>query len=277
MKLKTILLFLSVFILVTSLYSFVSRPMAEDASMNHGHNWEEYDPSYVHKYPDVQSVIDTADQHFSASQKNSLAYYNFIAGIIRKRFYHGFSHYSFADNPFASISGYVFWDHLSAIVIPDDIMKHPRAACSQQALVMMEIFKRNTTDFRKVGLNNHFCVEARIEGEWRFFDTNMEFKVGDQRESLSQMLATGKIDEAYQMAEINQKPIRNVFSNVRYGKINEVPGSRAMFFHRFCYFLNSKTAFFILLGMILIYVTGIPGYQPNHRLSRLMKIHYSND
>jgi hypothetical protein len=267
MKLKTTLLFLSVFIIVTFLYSFVSRPATEDSSMNHGYNWEDFDPSYVHQYQDVQSVIDTADQHISPSQRNSLEYYNFIAAIIRKHFYHGFSHYSFAENPYASIAGFLVWDHLSAVVIPDDIMKHPRAACSQQALVMMEIFKRTGTDFRKVGLYNHFCVEAFIEGEWRFFDTNMEFKVGNQRESLSKMISAGRIDDAYRMAENNEKPVRQIFSNVKYGMVNEVPGTRAKFFHRFCYFLNSRTAFFVLLGMIMIYVTGI-----NHRLYRLVQI-----
>ena len=33
-------------------------------------------------------------------------------------------------------------EDLNAIVIPNDILKHPMAACSQQSIIGMEVFKK---------------------------------------------------------------------------------------------------------------------------------------
>jgi hypothetical protein len=50
--------------------------------------------------------------------------------------------------------GEFVWSHLSAIVLPEDILKYPMAACSQQSIIMMECFKKIGVDYRKVGFED---------------------------------------------------------------------------------------------------------------------------
>src|SRR4051812_18987448 len=127
---KFVVPFLLIILCTLTILSHFISPKAEDHGRSHGYAWETYDSSYFAKYQSVRDIIDTADRHFRLPEKNSLAYYNYIADIVRKRFYHGYSRYTMSDNPIAAVAGNVFWDHLSAIVIADDIMKHPMAACN---------------------------------------------------------------------------------------------------------------------------------------------------
>ena len=62
-----------------------------------------------------------------------------LAYIISCRFYHGFSHWKLSENWIAAVGEKITGIGLSCKVQPDEIMKHPDAACSQQALVMMEV------------------------------------------------------------------------------------------------------------------------------------------
>ncbi len=67
-------------------------------------------------------------------------------------------------------------------MIPDDILKYPKAACSQQSIIGMEVFKRKGFKVRKVGffmdgLGGHFCYEAFFKDKWHFFDPDLEPKL----------------------------------------------------------------------------------------------------
>jgi hypothetical protein len=53
-------------------------------------------------------------------------------------------------------------------------MHHAYAACSQQAMVMMEILKRKKLSYRSVGFPHHFALEVLVNGKWYYFDPNME-------------------------------------------------------------------------------------------------------
>jgi hypothetical protein len=69
---------------------------------------------------------------------------------------------------------------LAAVVIADDIVKYPNAACSQQSIVGMELFQRKQYQVRKVVMFDeqdqagHFAYEVNYDGGWHFFDTNQE-------------------------------------------------------------------------------------------------------
>jgi hypothetical protein len=234
---------------LTVLSHFISRKV-EDHGRSHGYAWETYDSSYFSKYQSVRDIIDTADHHFALGEKNSLAYYNYIAEIVRKRFYHGYSRYTMSDNPVAALAGRYVWDHLSAIVIADDIMKHPMAACNQQALVLMDIFKRNGVNYRKVAFTRHYTVEAWIEGSWRYFDTDVEPNFHDKRTSLDNLLATNRFDTIYSVTG-DLQGIKMATAIHSYGRTNENPAPRAEFFHRTCYMLTSKP-FLIICSMLVI-------------------------
>lgn len=122
---------------------------------------------------ELEHYIDTA-----AVSKNiiigSPEYTQLVAYVISCRFYHGFSHWKLNENWIAAIGEKITGIGLSCKVQPGKIMLHPNAACSQQALVMMEILRRKKTDYRKVGFPHHYALEVRSNDKWYYFDPNME-------------------------------------------------------------------------------------------------------
>ena len=110
---------------------------------------------------------------------NSVSYAVLTESVIKKRFYHGFSHYGMQQNWIAAVSEKMVGYGLSSIVIPKDIIKHPYAACSQQALVMTEFLKRKGFSYRSVGFPHHYAMEFLIDNNWYYFDPNMEPSIPD--------------------------------------------------------------------------------------------------
>jgi len=145
----------------------------------------------------IDSVI--AAQHL---RKDMVEYTVAIASAIRYRFYHGFSHFTLKENWIAAIGEKLIGYGLASKVKPGDIMNHPYAACSQQAMVMMEILRRKGLPYRSVGFPHHFALEVLINGKWYYFDTNMEPKISneqrlesywaDQTDSLKQFYDTAR-------------------------------------------------------------------------------------
>lgn len=102
-----------------------------------------------------------------------------VSDVIRNKFYHGYSHYGFSNNYFALLGERIFNKELSAIVLPEDIVKYPYAACSQQSIVAMELLRSKKITTRVIGFDGkkyggHFCFEAFYENGWHFFDTDVE-------------------------------------------------------------------------------------------------------
>ena len=184
-------------------------------------------------------------------RQDSLKYANILAEVVRKRFYHGFSHYSLKENWIASLAGVLVWHHLSAIVLPDDILKYPMAACSQQSIVMMECFKRRGVDYRKVGFNHHFALEGKIYGQWYFFDTNMEpdFSV-IPRTSFASLKKNNELYTVYK-AQLDSVGIEYGLANQFYGKVNQAAAPRASLFHSLTKLL-SRGLWLIPLLMIFV-------------------------
>ena len=135
------------------------------------------------------------------------------------------------ENWMAALAGATVWDHLSAIVLPDDILKYSMAACSQQSIVMMECFKRKGIDYRKIGFDHHFALEGTIHGQWYFFDTNMEpdFSVVP-RSSFASLKKNNELYTIYK-AQLDSTGLEYGLANQFYGKVNQAPAPRASFFH----------------------------------------------
>ncbi|MEA3040349.1 MAG: hypothetical protein QOE79_2862 [Sphingomonadales bacterium] len=105
-----------------------------------------------------------------------------IDRFVRDRFFHGLSFIGWRENWLAALSGYV-WENLQVPVLPDDIMHHRRAICSQQAIVVMELLRRHGIHTAAVlaswpspdpASRGHFALAARIDGRWIFFDPDQE-------------------------------------------------------------------------------------------------------
>ena len=152
--------------------NFINKDINEQFHYN---NTERY-------FPELGSInsIDKLEQYIDAAAKaknidvRSAEYDVLVSYIISCRFYHGFSHWKLNENWIAAIGERVTGIGLSCKVQPEKIMQHSYAACSQQALVMMEILKRKKTDYRKVGFPHHYALEVKNNGNWYYFDPNME-------------------------------------------------------------------------------------------------------
>jgi hypothetical protein len=175
--LKPVLILLSAILLVPN---FIDRDINEVLPYDHK---EMYDPglSYINNIDKLEKHIDSVATASSVPVQ-SVEYVTTIANAISSRFYHGFSHFTLKENWIAAVSEKVVGYGLASKVKPGDIMQHDCAACSQQAMVMMEILKRKGLNYRSVGFPHHFALEVSIDNKWYYFDPNMEPHISnDQR------------------------------------------------------------------------------------------------
>ncbi|MDP2337800.1 MAG: hypothetical protein Q8N05_15410, partial [Bacteroidota bacterium] len=128
--------------------------------------------------------------------------------------------------------GKFIWYDLSAIVIPDDIMQYPMAACSQQSIVLMGFFRKKNIPYRKISFDHHFALEGFINGQWLYFDADLELDFpGGKRRSFAYLLEGDNLKELYKNV-LPPDQIPSLLGNPFYGKINEYPAPRAWLFHR---------------------------------------------
>ena len=158
MNLKPLLITLSVILAVPN---FIPLNINEELAYN---KTERFSPllssinsiDKLENYVDQEAAIKKIDIH-------SPEYALLLSYFISCRFYHGFSHWKMNENWIAATGEKMTGIGLSCKVQPDEILKHPDAACSQQALVMMEILKRKKIDYRKVGFPHHYAIEIKSE------------------------------------------------------------------------------------------------------------------
>lgn len=228
---------------------------------------EKYDPSLA-RLNSIDKLIAYCDSNFNAAKianpdlQFTEGYPQIASQAVRARFYHGFSSYKMQDN-YSAVLFEKFSDKwLSAIVVPDDIMKHPSAACSQQSIVMMELLERKGYPTRKVAFNSqesqgHFAFEVKYDGEWHFFDPNLE-------PDLAVLAPMGMPSIQALMAETDKKTIRAayhnqpvdlvlaIFDKYAYGKVNTFPAPRAIIYQRATKIFSNVGWAFFLIAFILI-------------------------
>jgi hypothetical protein len=136
---------------------------------------ENFDPglAYINTPGKLEKRVDSI-----AAEKNiptkSFDYVLIAEGVLKDRFYHGFSHFSLAENWIAAVSGYVAEEGMACKVKQEDILLHANAACSQQSIVLMELLHKKNIYCRKIGFPHHYAIEAMIDKTWYFFDADME-------------------------------------------------------------------------------------------------------
>ena len=153
-----------------------------------------------------------------------------LAYIISCRFYHGFSHFELSENWVAAVAEKCVGFGLASKVRPEDILEHPYAACSQQAIVMMEILRRKNIDYRKIGFPHHFALEARINKGWYFFDPDMEPNIPIKERLHENWKGNNDNLKRYygKHGNVNQEFGNGVKAEI--GAVNEIPAKNATIF-----------------------------------------------
>lgn len=210
--------------------NFINADINERLAYDHK---EQFDPrlSYLNSIDKLEAYIDKNEVNGHIAP-NSVDYVVTISEAIRERFYHGFSHFSISENWIAAFSEKILGYGLASKVRPDDIMKHPYAACSQQAMVMMEILKRKKISYRSVGFPHHFALEVLVNGSWYYFDPNMEPNMtNEQRLESNWKCCADNLKKFYDTArfkDLDWKFGKNLI--VTTGKVNDTPAGNAKLF-----------------------------------------------
>jgi hypothetical protein len=188
-------------------------------------------------------------------------YVHTLSRAVREKFYHGLSQYTISENWIAYLSGKVLWSHLSAIVIPDDILKHSEGLCSQQTIVFMELLKRKHINVRSVGLGykegpGHFLCEVHYLGSWRLHDVTVEPQwknLSGHHESMAYYL--NHKDSLYTVYKSRMQ--KDIFDKITekatYGKVNEFPAKNMQIFQRTTAVLTYLFPLFCLLISLRLY------------------------
>ncbi|MGZ3916193.1 MAG: hypothetical protein ACXVBN_05945 [Flavisolibacter sp.] len=211
-----------------------------------GHKWENYDPILSQRLRSVKDVLEYSDSIASVNHTplDSLGYGIIINRVIKSRFYHGYSYYGLNENWIAAVAGRYIWSDLGAIVLPDDILKYPMAACSQQSIVLMECFKRKNISFRKVGFDHHFSMEGKFKNKWYYFDPDLEPSfTAFPRTGIDSIVKAKALYRLYK-ASLDSAQIRDNLANYYVGKPNVSAAPHASLFHEVTKYL-SKTIFFL--------------------------------
>ncbi len=144
---------------------------------------EKFSPqlSSINSIDKLEAFVDAAATDKKVSI-GSVAYLEILENTVSYRFYHGFSHKSLNQDWITAVTDRIAGTDFSCLALPEEIMQHPEAACSQQAMVMMEVLKRKNINYREIGFPHHFAMEASVNGGWYFLDANMEPDIrGEQR------------------------------------------------------------------------------------------------
>ena len=163
-------------LIIASVIMFLPNLFNKDINLQLAYDKKEkFQPflSYINSINKLNKHIDSIASSRSVPTQ-SLAYVILVEEVIEMRFYHGFSHQSLSQNWIAAVAERVFDYGLSCKVNPEEILQHPNAACSQQSIVMMAIFRKNNITYRSVGFPHHFAMEAMINNNWYYLDANME-------------------------------------------------------------------------------------------------------
>lgn len=243
-------------------------------------NKELFDPSLI-RLNSVKKLTAYCDSLFAAvgpgnqSIGYKLDYPSLVGSIVRKRFYWGYSCYSFNDNYLAAAFSKITQWGYAATVIPNDILKYPNAACSQQSIVMMEVLKRKGFKSRKVGFLGknkvgHFAFEVYDSKGWHFHDPTMEPDTAVlnkyDRPDIKFLASNPDILlAAYRNSNKGDSFLKDVFSNYFYGKVDEFPAPTARVFHQATKFLSDTLWIFCLAGFLIT----------NRYRKRLEKKHHS--
>ena len=102
-----------------------------------------------------------------------------IDDYVRNKFYHGYSVKSWHDNWILSLVNMLIPQYyLSGNMKPDDIIRYDYGLCNQQAIVFQELVRSFGFDYGSVRFSvpdfGHFASAVRVNGDWYYFDQNLE-------------------------------------------------------------------------------------------------------
>lgn len=209
----------------------------------------------------IETFTAYCDSIYGSSKiTDSGRYANIVNTVTRFRFQHGYTWYHFGHNYIAKILAPFIKRDLSAIVIPDDILKYPLAACSQQSIISLKVLMDKGFQVRKVGffapnIGGHFCFEVKYNNGWHFYDPDREpdekILLANQRPGIQELVANPSLlRSAYPRDDSSF--IMSLYKTYKIKNITKLPGSNARLFQQATKFLSYTG--WIFLGLLYFYI-----------------------
>ncbi|MDP2388228.1 MAG: hypothetical protein Q8M29_17775 [Bacteroidota bacterium] len=205
-------------------------------------NSEQFNPKLCH-INSIETSLEYIDKKIGKTNSNDFDTLQFIketSKFTKERFFHGLARYKFSENWIAYVGSKFLWDHMSAMVDPNDILKNCGGLCSQQTIVFMELLKKRGIKVRTVGLGykegpGHFLCEVHYENAWHLHDVTLEpqwSKITTDHQSM-EYYKTNK-DSLYITYEsrLSRGSFNKIMEKIEYGQVNEFPAKNMLLFHR---------------------------------------------
>lgn len=251
-----ILIYISLFLFALELIPGSNREKA-------GKNFKEaFDPS-LSRLNSLANFIAYCDSLYGSaviSKGDSSRYANIVGLVVKQRFYHSYSEYGIGHNFVGAFLAPLIKSDLSSIVVPDDILKYPNAACSQQSIIGMEVLRLKGFNTRKVGFykkgyGGHFTYEAAYDGKWHYYDPDKEpdnvLLTSLNRPSIEELSRDKEIMKAaYPNSQYFKIP--GVIDSYFYGPVNTFPASRAIKYQYITRFLSYTLWLWLIFGYLLV-------------------------
>lgn len=246
MKTNILLILLTVLFIVPN---FIDRDINDKDVFNQK---ERYFPALqtVNSIHSLEQFIDK-EARAKGIKFSDPEYPHLVSYTISCKFFHGFSHWTLAQNWIASVGQKISGIGLACKVQPDAIMKDDYAGCSQQVLVMMEILKRKNINYRKAGFPHHYTLLAEAAGKWYYFDPDMEPNMTMAQRELTAWAGKSVNLKPYYTKKVALSDIDYHFGNnaqlAEIGPVNEIPAKNLRFFQNATALLSKILFFFPLL------------------------------
>ncbi len=179
-KIILILFFLGTTLLVLTCSSLVVSLSVSDTIKKPGDNiGEEYSPTIA----SINSLREFEDNIRTEIQQRELSGIDIpilIDDYVRRKYFFEYSFIPWYDNWILAFVDVLFPEkYIMGRMKPDELIRFDYGICNQQAIVFQKIvndfgFEYGSVRFSTVGGGGHFASAVLVNGEWYYFDPNLE-------------------------------------------------------------------------------------------------------
>jgi len=175
--------------------------------------------------------------------------------LIKDRFAFGdgYCRYTLKENWLLYLMGKFIWSDFTAKVFPDEILKHPHAACSQQSIVLISLLRSKGYPVRKIGFAyGHYALEVYYDDSWHYVDVTYEPVWDFPRCSFEELMANNmeKLVSIYRNRWSEEEVRERHLKGFWYGTPDEVPASKMAKVHVATQFISDNLLYFIWLIIV---------------------------
>lgn len=257
------------FLLVTLYFNFLSVEERKDSQDIK--NYEDYPPLFVYldeqydknlsKVDKISKIVEIIQQNYNLELTNNLDFLIAVDDFLRQKYFHNTAYTDISTNWILRIFDIIFPTyHFSTSMDPHELVKKNHGLCNQQSIVFQEIIKKYGYEYASVGFSiaegedyfDHFASAAKVEGNWYYFDSNIEPKYNRKDPSVLDKIIGGDrkfLSSIYPNFYI--PPIQE--GDILFKDLNQFPAKNGLLFQKLTQFLSNFLWVFLLFLAVIFY------------------------